>query len=178
MMFMNENWLVDMIDENFSFRTEKSNEYKFIEYIHENGLWDFFLDNCEFQTPITIEFKNEFHLFWIEQGENIRRQINNDRRLVEMLWKVLPLYNGKELTLYRGENIQRYKQGEIGLCWTPDLKIAKRFSTRNACEHGSVILSAKVNHNAIIAGIHSHSKYLGENEFTVDPFKIKDIKIE
>lgn len=176
-MFMNENWLVDLIDENFSFRTEKSNEYKFIEYIHENRLWNFFLENYECDKPITEEFKAEFHLFWIQCGEFIRKQIKDDKLLVDMLWEMLPRYKGKELVLYRGENIQRFKNNCIGLCWTEDLKVAKKFSTRNACDHGGIILSATFSEKSIIAGIHPHSIYLDENEYTVDPFRLIDLQI-
>lgn len=167
----------DLLDQ-LGFNSQKSVEYTFIEFIHENDYWEFFLNNYKFDEAITSEFKEEFHLFWIERGEFIRNIVNDDRKLVDMLWRVLPPYTEKEITLYRGENIQRFEQNNIGLCWTSDLAVAKMFSTRNACEHGGIILSIKADKNIIIAGIHPHSKYLGENEFTVDPFKLKDIQIE
>ncbi|AXY59983.1 MULTISPECIES: hypothetical protein [Acinetobacter] len=167
----------DLLDQ-LAFNNQQSAEYEFIKFIHENNYWEFFLDNYKFDEVITNGFKEEFHLFWIERGEFIRSQINDDRKLVDMLWEVLPPYEGKEVTLYRGENIERFKQNKIGLCWTSDLAVAKRFSTRNACNNGSIILSAKADKSIIITGTHSHSKYLDENEFTIDPFKLKDIKIE
>lgn len=167
----------DLLDQ-LAFNSQKAIEYKVIEFIHENNYWNFFLENYKFDESITTEFKEEFHLFWIERGEFIRNKINDDRKLVDMLWRTLPPYKGEEVTLYRGENIQRFEENKIGLCWTSELAVAKRFSSRNACNQGGIILSVKADKSAIIAGIHSHSKYLGENEFTLDPFKLNDIKIE
>lgn len=173
---MSVNFIEELLD-NYSFHSKKTSEYKFIEFIHENKLWNFFLKHYECEEPITDKFREEFHLFWIERGEFICNQIKDDRLLVDMLWKILPTYRRKELTLYRGENLQRFKEQRIGLCWTEDLKIAKIFSTRNACTSGGIILSATFDKNSIISGIHSHSMYLGENEYTVDPFKLRNLQI-
>lgn len=173
---MNPNFIEEMI-ENYAFHSKKTNEYQFIEFIHENRLWHLFLSNYECEQPITDRFKEQFHLFWIERGEFIRNQIKDDQLLVDMLRKTLPAYTGKELQLYRGENLQRFKDQRIGLCWTEDLETAQMFSTRNACKDGGIILSATFNEQSIIAGIHSHSIYLEENEYTVDSFKLNNLQI-
>lgn len=154
----------------------KTAEYLFIEYIHENKLWNFLLSNCEFET-VTQKFKDEFHQFWIKRGMFICQQINNDELLRDVLRKLLPPYKGEEITLYRGENIKDYRENRIGFCWTSDLKTAKKFSTRNAYNNSKLILSGRFGKNSIISGIHPHSEYLNEQEYTVDPFKITNITV-
>lgn len=165
----------DFID-GLCFSNKKTNEYLFLEYIHDNNYWDFMLNNCEFNSVVQT-FKDEFHQFWIERGEFIRQAINNDKSLASLLWKLLTSYQGEEKILYRGENIERYKANRLGFCWTDDINVARRFSTRNACDNGGIILSGTFDKNTIIAGIHSHSNYLREFEYTLDSFMIKNIEI-
>ena len=157
-------------------RNNKTAEYRFIEYVHENKLWNFLLSNCEFDF-VTQIFKDEFYKFWIERGMFVRKQINNDELLRNLLRKLLPPYQGEEITLYRGENIKDYRKNRIGFCWNSDLKIAKRFSTRNAYNNSKLILSGRFDKDSIITKIHSQDDYMDESEYIIDPFKITNITI-
>ena len=157
-------------------KNSKTAEYRFIEYIHENKLWNFLLSNCDFDS-VTQIFKDEFHQFWIERGMSIRAQINNDELLRNLLRKLLSPYQDEKITLYRGEDINDYRENRIGFCWTNDLRIAKRFATRNAYNGIKLILSGIFDKDSIITKIHFEDDYMDESEYIVDPFKITNITI-
>ena len=154
----------------------KTAEYRFMEYIDKNNLWNFLLSNCELDS-VTQIFKDEFHQFWLERGMFIRTQISNDELLRNLLRKLLSPYQGEEITLYRGENIKDYRENRIGFCWTNDLRIAKRFATRNAYNGIKLILSGRFDKDSIITKIHFEDDYMDESEYIVDPFKITNITI-
>jgi hypothetical protein len=114
---------------------------------------------------------NKFSIHWIEAGHRIREQISNDRVLVDLLRHMLPPYQGKDMTLFRGENLDRWFSKELGLAWTSQLHIAEMFASGlNAVDSGGVLLEGQFKREAIICGPNTHSAYLGENQFTVDPF--------
>jgi len=117
-----------------------------------------------------------FRDFWTVSGHNIREQIGNDCDLTKILWLLMPKYQGNCKLLYRGENIDRWKEAQIGYCWTENQGIAEMFGRgKNAVRKGGVLLRANCPANAIISGAGSHSNYLGEQEFIVDPKKIPSI---
>ena len=114
---------------------------------------------------------NDFDTYWVEAGHRIREQIGNDSLLSQMLRRLLPPYQGGPIRLYRGENIYRWNLGKVGFCWTEDIEIARMFAQGlNAVRGGGVLLSGEFQPEAVISGPGSHSRYLGENQFTVDPF--------
>ena len=113
----------------------------------------------------------DFGIYWIEGGHRIREQIADDRLLSQFLRKVLPPYAGGPITLFRGENQDRFSAGSIGFSWTPDSKVATMFANGlNAVGSGGVLITATLDAPAIISGPNAHSCYLGEQQFTVDPF--------
>lgn len=116
--------------------------------------------------------KAAFDTYWIEGGHRIREQVGDDHQLAEFLWLSLPRYKAKEgawLELYRGENADRLRLGQLGFAWTPDRGTAEMFASGlNACGSGGVLLRALVGAE-IIAGPGAHSLYLGEHQYTVDP---------
>ncbi|WP_256647510.1 hypothetical protein [Stenotrophomonas maltophilia] len=116
--------------------------------------------------------KAAFDTYWIEGGHRIREQVGDDHQLAEFLWLSLPRYEAKEgarLELYRGENTDRLRRGELGFAWTPDREAAEMFASGvNSCGSGGVLLRALVGAE-IIAGPGAHSRYLGEHQYTVDP---------
>lgn len=126
----------------------------------------------------TARLKQMFGSFWIEAGHHIREQIADDRVLVRLLRHLLVPYDGKALQLFRGENRSRWERGSIGLAWTSSIEIAEMFGCGlNAFRHGGVLLEALVQPTAIISGPNSHSNYLGESQFTVDPFLLSQISV-
>jgi len=108
----------------------------------------------------------------------MREQLNNDEALLNMLRRWLPSYAGPNLTLFRGENIDRWRCNDIGMSWTTDRNTAKMFARGlNAVHAGGVLLQCDVCSAAIIAGPSSHSLHLNEAEYTVDPRLMRNIKI-
>jgi hypothetical protein len=119
----------------------------------------------------------EFSTYWVVAGHRIREQISNDITLVKLLKGTFPPYQGGEQLLYRGENLQRYRSGVIGMAWTTEVGVAQMFGRGlNSCPGGGVLLKAKVSSEAIICEPNHHSKHLGEHQYTIDPFQ--EIKIE
>jgi len=116
--------------------------------------------------------KGAFDTYWIVGGHRIREQVADDHQLASFLWISLPRYTaraGAKLELYRGENVDRLRLGQLGFAWTPDRKTAVMFASGlNACRSGGVLLRASVGAE-VIAGPGAHSQYLGENQYTVDP---------
>lgn len=128
---------------------------------------------------LTNGAKKEFHSVWIEFGAKIRIQVGDDRMLTHLLRSLLPEYHGEGLRLYRGENADRYAEGHIGFCWTPEIKKAQMFGRGLNAWHGTggVLLSAMVDHASIIAEPNAHSIYLGEHEYTIDPFSLSNVEM-
>lgn len=99
--------------------------------------------------------------------------------LVRALLRWLPSYQGDGLILYRGESADRAASKQHGLCWTPDVKVATTFASGlNAVRPaGGVLLRSYASREAIISGPGRHSKYLQEEEHTVDPARLTDIEV-
>ncbi|HEP1206599.1 TPA: hypothetical protein QEN11_06845 [Stenotrophomonas maltophilia] len=116
--------------------------------------------------------KAAFDTYWIEGGHRIREQVGDDHQLAAFLWLSLSRYKaeaGSRLELYRGENADRLRLGQIGFAWTPVRKTAEMFARGlNACGSGGVLLRSVLGAE-IIAGPGAHSIYLGEHQYTVDP---------
>lgn len=143
------------------------------------GSWRVFISSLLEGVEVPEEVKVCFHTVWTELGGRIRNQVGDDRILAEMLRALLPKYQGENVELYRGENSERYKGGQIGFCWTPRIERAKMFAQGLNAYHGDggVLLSTMANRSAIIAGPSAHSIYLGEYEYTLNPFFLGGIEV-
>lgn len=120
------------------------------------------------------EYQSRFHIYWTVAGHHIREQIDNDVLLSRVLAIALPKYHGESKILYRGENLARWNNKRIGFCWSDNIETARMFGRGlNATNSGGVLLRIRTDDNVIIAGPSTHSKYLGESEYTIDPFKIQ-----
>jgi hypothetical protein len=98
---------------------------------------------------------------------------------MDMLWKWLPRYNGSELLLYRGENLDRFDLGRIGTAWSDKESVAKMFASGlNAEGRGGVILETTGTAKSIIAGPSAHSIYLQEYEYTIDRRRLSTISVK
>lgn len=120
-----------------------------------------------------------FHTEWTTHGEKIREQVDDDARLARVLRRWLPPYAGGAVTLYRGESAARLESGRVGLCWTPLRRVAEMYgSGLNATgPGGGVLLRVDAPAAAVIAGPGRHSKYLDEEEYTVDPTKLERLEV-
>lgn len=120
--------------------------------------------------PADPELAKQFHLQWHVSSHFIRQLIDDDARVMDMLWAWLPRYAGPALDLCRGENIDRLEQGRMGSAWSDQEETAEMFASGwNAVGKGGVILRARVASEAIIAGPSDHSaNWIREREFSVD----------
>ena len=128
---------------------------------------------------LTVEARKQFHSVWIEFGAKIRHQVGDDRRLASLMRTLLPSYRGEGLRLFRGENVDRYSHGRLGFCWTSVIEKAQMFGSGLNASHGAggILLSAMISPASIIAEPNEHSVYLGEHEYTVDPFTFGDVEV-
>ena len=122
-------------------------------------------------------FRHKFHTYWTVAGHHIRAQIDDDKVLISLLRLILPPYVGPSRTLYRGENLDRWKSRRIGLCWSDNIETARMFGRGlNATGAGGVLLQWQASNDAIIAGPSAHSLYLGESEYTLDLSESSEIE--
>jgi hypothetical protein len=162
---------------------EKSHNYKRTNMtlnkfhaIKEQGNWATYATALLIEQKLPFSVMEQFGTYWIEAGHHIREQIGDDRLLISLLRHLLPPYEGKAIELFRGENCERWKNGAIGLAWSSRSETAKMFgSGLNAVGSGGVLLKAQFEPEAIISGPNAHSNYLGESQYTVDPFAVSTI---
>ena len=110
-----------------------------------------------------------FHQCWTIFGHRIREQVNDDELLLGLLRCMFPVRSFSQLTLYRGENLDRLNSGRVGFCWTTDISIADMFAKGlNSICSGGATLKHTFPGSAILAGPSPHSTYLGESEYTVN----------
>lgn len=112
----------------------------------------------------------QFHTSWHVGHHYMRELVEDDALMVKVARAWLPPYAGPAMTLWRGENIDRFEAGQVGMAWSDKVATAELFARGlNATGKGGVILKANAPSSAIIAGPSEHSIWLGEREFTVDP---------
>jgi hypothetical protein len=127
--------------------------------------------------PSSREIAERFHNQWHVCHHFVRELVQDDDLILKVAWAWLPRYQGTDQVLYRGENIDRCEAGAVGSAWSDRLEIAEMFAAGlNAVGKGGVVLRAAVPASAIIAGPSRHSRWLGENEFTVDTRKLGRIE--
>ncbi len=140
--------------------------------------WLAFAADVLIADKVSNDFRRRLHLEWTVRGHRIRTAIADDARLIDLLRAGLPPYSGGSQKLFRGENIDRWKNGQLGLSWSPSKTTAVMFARGlNAVSQGGILLQAEVSPSAIIAGPSDHSRYLNEIEFTVDPGKLDRIAV-
>ena len=92
--------------------------------------------------PTSVE---AFATYWVVAGHRMREQIEDDRLLCGLLRKTLPRYMGDTITVYRGENLDRWRTGAIGFAWTQSIEVARMFARGlNATRAGGVLLDGNV----------------------------------
>lgn len=102
-------------------------------------------DNATFQ-------KEKIQSLWSTYGGDLRAKIKDDALILKVLKKALPEYNGKGITLYRGESWFLFDQNKIGFCWTTSEEIAASYAKGlNAVESGGVLLKCYAPVEAILA---------------------------
>lgn len=120
---------------------------------------------------VAEEIRTAFHLHWTVRGFRAREELGDDSLLADALQRLLPPYDGPDLTLYRGEQAARAAAGRFGFGWTPARSVAEMFASGLCATYagGGVLLSAEMPAAGIIAAPSAHSAYLGEFEHIIDP---------
>jgi hypothetical protein len=145
---------------------------------HRNE-WRSFIRDLAACKPTNSVLVDRFHTQWHVGHHHIRALVDDDDLLMDMLWKWLPRYNGSELLLYRGENLDRFELGRVGTAWSDKESVAKMFASGlNAEGRGGVILETTGTANSIIAGPSAHSIYLREYEYTLDRRRLSTISLK
>ncbi|UVS88009.1 hypothetical protein EFP18_21515 [Burkholderia glumae] len=123
--------------------------------------------------PQTKEVAVNFHTQWHTSHHFMRQLIADDDLIMDVLWTWLPRYEGPSMTLYRGENLDRFEIGNIGTGWSDQHATARMFARGlNNVGKGGVVLKVNAPAEAIIAGPSEHSLWLGEREFSIDRRKL------
>ncbi|MFM9921886.1 hypothetical protein VLK31_02745 [Variovorax sp. H27-G14] len=120
-----------------------------------------------------------FRSRWVEFGERIRVCTADDKLLTKALRAWLPIYDGHGLTLYRGESAARYEAGRLGFNWTTKRATAEIFGSGWNALHpgGGCLLCCDVPAGAIISAPDSHSRWLGEDEYVVEPAMLEGVVV-
>jgi len=146
--------------------------------ITSTGTWRGIVESVLSNESELPSSQEDFGTYWIEGGHRIREQVSDDRMLSRFLRASLSAYANGPVTLFRGENQDRFSAGSVGFAWTSDSSVATMFARGlNAIGSGGVLISATLDAPAIISGPNAHSLYLGEHQYTVDPFAISGVHL-
>jgi hypothetical protein len=117
--------------------------------------------------------------FWTVYGFHIADSLKGDWTvLADSLRHHLDPYTGSEIKLYRGELASRHTSGTYGIAWTPRFKTAEMFGHRRAFGEGpGVILEITATPDMIISAPTTHSLYLNEDEYVIDPRLIREVRV-
>ena len=151
--------------------------YEALRELTESHGWRQVAEEAVRGRELPASFKDAFGTYWIEAGHHVREQVADDRLLCQMLRLTLPAHSEGSQTLYRGENLTRWKVGAVGLSWTRDIEVARMFGRGlNATRSGGVLLVARFTPAAIISGPNKHSVFLQEHQYTVDPTLAEEVR--
>jgi hypothetical protein len=144
-----------------------------VEAAHRLGCWREAIAQFTHGPSLDAPLGKALLDFWMEFGLwSIPRGLKNDLPIfAEALRHALPPYCGPNLTLYRGEQLERHMQGIHGIAWTSDVSVAEMFATRRtALKDGKgIVLRADAPAHAIITGPTAFPKSIEEQEYIVDP---------
>ena len=139
--------------------------------ITQQRSWESYAKQLLQEPTPSAEISRVFGTYWIEAGHRIREQLGDDQALAHLLRHVLLPYEGIAVMLYRGENLARWEDRSVGFAWTSNVEVARMFGRGlNAISSGGVLLEGSFPPEAIISGPNDHSLWLGEEQFTIDPF--------
>jgi len=117
-----------------------------------------------------------FYRVFTHHGDHLKQETGNDLLFIRALRKLLPIYRGGGMTLYRGETFGNRRHRTYGVFWSASKGIAEDFASdpfRRRAKGGSVLLRAEVPQDAIIAKLFKGYDPYEEQEFYVDRRKLK-----
>lgn len=119
---------------------------------------------------VPAEIKQTFLRMWIEDSNDLRSDSLHDLVTLEALRRFLPPYEGRPLTLYRGDSFFNRCRRTYGMSWSASLEVAEGFAggVWRTYSGGSVVLRAEVPLRAIIAKVPVADDKYCEEEYLVD----------
>jgi hypothetical protein len=126
------------------------------------------------EVPATI--RHAFPSYWIEDGNSIRMEVDDDGVLTAAMRKLLPPYRGPGMVLFRGDSASNHSQGSHGLSWSSDEDVARSFAEGRwrVVDGGSVLLRCVASPEAIIW---TPSDDNGESEYVVDRRRVTRVEV-
>jgi hypothetical protein len=118
--------------------------------------------------------------FWINSGDHLRQEVDDDLMIVRALRMLLPRYAGSAWTLYRGESALNWKRRTYGLAWSSRQDVADSFAKTGVYRTsagGSVVLEVQASPDAIICALLHHDDRYGEDEYLIDRRKVTAVKV-
>jgi len=146
------------------------------EVARHRAEWRTFVAELASSAPSSLEEAERFHEHWHVCHHYLRELVDDEPAVLAMLRVWLPQYAGPDMTLYRGENLDRLEAGRVGIAWTPNIETARIFARGlNAQGKGGAVIRCLVPAAAIVAGPSRHSEHIQEAEFTADP---RDLRVQ
>lgn len=137
--------------------------------------WNYVLEKIvRVRPPISRAIRRQLLDVWARRGPAIRRGAYSDALLADGLRVILGEYRGPARRLYRGEDPDDHRRGEIGIAWTKKRRIAGLFAEWKE----GVVLETVAPRQAILGKVHSWSKQgLYEHEYLVDPRLLRSVSV-
>ena len=115
----------------------------------------------------------------IALGADIRNEFADDSALANVLRCLLPRYAGCGRELYRAAFAANVLSETWGLSWSWSLRVAREFASgpRRNAPRGSVIISAHLPRQSIIAKVPRSIDLASLREFVVDPQLLERVRV-
>lgn len=127
-------------------------------------------------SELNPHLRRSFYGVCAHHGDHLRQETGNDLLFIRALRKLLPIYRGGGMTLYRGETFGNRRHRTYGVFWSVRKCIAEGFASdpfRRCAKGGTVLLRADVPQDAIIAKLFKGYDRYQEQEFYVDRRKLR-----
>lgn len=125
------------------------------------------------------EVREHFAWFYAERGPKLREEADDDFLVLDALWRLMPLYFGRGLTLYRGACSIEETTGIYGFSWKTSREVAENFARGVATMHelGTVVLASDVPAEAIVCEMRGYGMLSEEEEMVVERRKLGRVTV-
>jgi len=151
-----------------------------LNVIEEQYLWTAAM-RAVAQSPCrSNEFRGRLLDLWLDSGDRVRNEVNDDLLLIRALRAMLPRYNGPAVKLYRGETFWNRRRRTYGIAWTTSAEVARDFANeraRRGCRGGSVLIETLASPAAVICAPAFVNGRYGEREYLVDRRRLRSVTV-
>ena len=122
------------------------------------------------EEPVSDRARSLFLKVFLDMGDHIRQETDDDLTYLKGLRALLPSYDGPPVPLYRGERATNRRYRTYGPSWSADRDVARSFAITASAQSrgGGVLFAAVVEPAAIIAAPAILDDRYGEQEYIVD----------